>query len=259
MDTASKEQVAARLREARKRIFATAKEAADALNMKDVTVRAHESGRNGVSYSDLERYARRYGVAQMWLLTGQGKQVPSADFTSELGVLVAVEGFVDDDSWFPAAVGPEEFTRTEEGYEEQVSYTDPRFPESMIGALKVRTSSDRHTYLNGTILFCIDASEVPIRDGDHVVLARTRGEFDNASVRLVDADTDGTRMFRSLTSDSPPVRWVETDKEELPHVAALVVGSLTRRPAPRLEAEQIRRWEQLKAATARRMRARADG
>lgn len=250
MEVTSKAEVAARLKQARKRLFATAKEAADALFMKDVTVRAHEAGRNGISYYDLERYARRYGVAQMWLLTGEGKDEPSTDFTSELGEFLYVEGWLDDDSWFPASEGQggDGYIRTDEGYAERVTYTDPRFPVEMIGAFKVRTAIEGKTYINGTILFCIDRSEVPVQAGDHVIVVRTRGDFDNVSVRLIDVDADGTWLLRSLTSDSAPVRMESTEKEELPHISALVVGSLTRRPAPRITVEQLREWESLRAA-----------
>ncbi|QQQ19816.1 helix-turn-helix domain-containing protein [Brevundimonas vitis] len=253
MEAHSKEQVGARLKQARKRIFATAKEAADALEMKDVTVRAHEAGRNGVSYYDLERYARRYGVAQMWLLTGKGQDEPSTDFTSEIGEFVYVSGWVDDNSWFPAneGQGGDGYVRTDEGYAERVSYTDPRFPEGMVEAFKVRTSAKAATYIDGTIIFCVDRSAVPIGLGDHVIVVRTRGEFDNVSARVIDVDRDGVRLLRSLTSDSPPIRMEETSKEDLPHISALIVGSLTRRPAPKIGIEEIKRWEQDRAGQRR--------
>lgn len=243
MNDQSKEAVAARLKAARQRIFATASEAAEALHMNPVTVRAHESGRNGVSYYDLERYARRYGVAQMWLLTGQGKEEPSADYRSELGELLDVDSVVDDEAWYPAEDGLEDYSRTEDGIVERVAYTDPRYPEGMVGAFKVRTRSQDPHYIDGTIVFCIDRSEVPVSKGDHVLVVRTRGGFDNLSVRLIDEDTDGVMLLRSLTSKSPPLRMEETDKEELPHISALIVGSLVRRPAPAISPDQIRRWE----------------
>lgn len=245
MKSSSKEDVAARLKTARKRVFTTAAEAAEALGMNQVTVRAHEGGRNGVSYVDLERYARRYGVSQMWLLTGQGEEAPGTDFTSQLGELIYVEEWVDDESWFPAAEGPpgDGYVRTREGYAETVAYTDPRFPEGMVGAFKVRTTSTASTYIDGTILFCIDRANVPIQDGDHVIVVRTRGDFDNLSVRLVDRDGDGVMLLRSLSSDGPPIRFEETSREELPHISALVIGSLTRRPAPRMSLDDIRAWE----------------
>lgn len=250
----SKDLVAARLKQARQKVFSTAAEAAEALGMNPVTVRAHESGRNGVSYYDLERYARRYGVAQMWLLMGEGAEEPTTNFTSELGELLYIDGYVEDDAWYPAETGREGFdgyVRTPEGYAERVAYTDPRFPEGMVGALKVKTSFTNKTYIDGTVLFCVDRSEMPISPGDHVIVVRTRGEFDNLSVRLVVAD-EGGWVLQSLTSDNPPVLMRETEKEEVPHITALVVGSLTRRPAPRIGVDQIRAWEQ-NAAAARRI------
>ncbi len=251
----SKELVAARLKEARKRVFSTAADAAEALNMNPVTVRAHESGRNGINYYDLERYARRYGVSQMWLVMGRGEEKPTADFTSQLGELLYIDGYVEDELWYPAETGREGFdgyVRTPEGYAERVAYTDPRFPEGMVGALKVKTSVPGKVYIDGTVLFCVDRSEFPVRPGDHVIVVRTRGDFDNVSVRLIDTDSQGKWIFKSLTSDSPPVPFEESEKEEIPHISALVVGSLTRRPAPRIAVDAIRRWEQHAAADRRR-------
>lgn len=249
MEHANKLEVGKRLKEARSKIFGSAKEAADALGMKDVTVRAHESGRNGVSYYDLERYARRYGVAQMWLLTGEGKEVPSADFTSELGELILVEGYLDDEAWFPVTDGPDEdYVRTAEGYAERVAYTDPRFPEGMVGAFKVRSGRTDAPYIDGTIVFCVNNSDFGVRPGDHVIVVRTRDEFDNVSVRQIDVDADGTWLLRSLTTHGPPIRFERSGREEIPHISALVIGSLTRRPAPRLNVEQLKAWESERAA-----------
>src|SRR5258708_5771075 len=139
MDSATtRSEIAARLKEARSALFPTAAEAARALGMKPVTVRAHESGQNGVDYFDLERYARRYGVDIAWLLTGEGAHEPQIAFHTQIGELVNILGLIQDGAWIPDPIpdDPDEESdeypimmfkpRSHDG--EFVTYSDPRFP-----------------------------------------------------------------------------------------------------------------------------------
>lgn len=59
-----------RLRLSRAALFETAADAARALGMKPVTVRAHENGQNGVNHDDLRKYATLYNVTPEFLLYG---------------------------------------------------------------------------------------------------------------------------------------------------------------------------------------------
>ncbi len=68
----SRAAIAQRLREARGGKFPTAADAARALAMLPVTLRAHESGQNAVPVEVLVMYAGRYGVTLDWLITGNG-------------------------------------------------------------------------------------------------------------------------------------------------------------------------------------------
>jgi DNA-binding XRE family transcriptional regulator len=63
---------AARLKEARSKRFASAADAARAVGLNPVTVRAHENAQNGYPIAAAETYAAAYGVSADWLLLGSG-------------------------------------------------------------------------------------------------------------------------------------------------------------------------------------------
>lgn len=83
---------AERLKEARARIFESAAEAARALGLKEVTVRAHESGQNGFPVQTAAKYAKAYGITLQWLLSGQGLELSAEPqrFYREPGVAAPV-------------------------------------------------------------------------------------------------------------------------------------------------------------------------
>lgn len=216
--------------------------------MKAVTLRAHENGQNGVNLYDAERYARRYNVNLQWLLTGRGEDRPDPSMYVELGEMIDVENEIDALAWVP----DDDPTRPRQRFRkvdvvEQVPYTDPRFPASMVGAYKVASASPSAHYIAGTILFCIDSYETGFQDGDHVFVIRERGDFTNVSVRLASRDADGQTHFRSLTHpDDPDLIWSmpATSKEDRFDVSAVVIGSLTRRPVRTVDLEGLKRHEE---------------
>lgn len=244
--TPSQSDIALRLRQARQRLFKTASEAAEALDMKAVTLRAHENGQNGINLYDAERYARRYNVNLQWLLTGRGDDSPDPALHVELGEMIDVENEVDPLAWIPnddPSRARQKFRRPE--VIEQVPFTDPRFPVSMVGAYKIKEATADAHYIPGSILFCIDRAETGFRDGDHVFVIRQRGDFTNVSVRRAEKDGKGDQIFRSLTHpDEPALTWRPSEKEEPLHISAVVIGSLTRRPVKTVDLEGRKQHEE---------------
>ena len=214
--------------------------------MKAVTLRAHENAQNGINLFDAERYARRYNVNLQWLLTGRGDDTPDPTLHVELGEMIDVENEIDPLTWIPnddPSRVRQKFRRPE--IVEQVPFTDPRFPVSMVEAYKVRDADVDAHYISGTILFCIDRSQTGFEDGDHVFVIRERGDFTNVSVRRVERDEKGEQVFRSLThSNEPALPWEPGPKEEPLHISAVVIGSLTRRPVRAVNIEGRRRHEE---------------
>lgn len=100
-----KEEIAARLREARNAaIGSSATSAAEQLGMSYQTYVAHENGNRSFDAEAAVKYARRYKVSLDWLLTGHGKGPGGAqvepsikDDTEILSMLARIEGLSEND------------------------------------------------------------------------------------------------------------------------------------------------------------------
>jgi len=241
--------IAARLKQARARLFSTAAEAAEALGMKAVTLRAHENAQNAINVYDLERYARRYNVNLQWLLTGGEADRPNPTQHVELGEMIPLEFTIEPGAWIPEDHPSRRRQRPQGGeVSEMVPFTDPRFPADMVEAIRVVNCSPDAYYISGTLLFVVEVADIGYRNGDHVLVYRERGDFINMSVRRVEKGADEV-LFHSLTHPGEaPLRWEIGDKEELPNVTAVVIGSLTRRPVQELDIETLRRFEEFEAS-----------
>lgn len=235
--------IAQRLKWARARIFTTASEAAEALDMKPVTLRAHENGQNGINIYDLERYARRFGVSLQWLLTGDGPEKPNADQHVELGEMIPIDFVLEASAWVPHDDPSRMRISRQEGLREMVPFTDPRFPAPMIDAVRVEGCSPLAHYISGTILFIVEVSDLGYTNNDHVIVYRERGDFVNTSVRRVVREGRNVSLHSLTDPDEPPLGMEGNAKEELPHITAVVIGSLTRRPVRELDIESLRQWE----------------
>ena len=253
--------IAKRLKEARARVFKTATDAAMALHMKPATVRAHESGQNGVGPFDLEQYAHRYGVSIAWLVTGQGERegsenVPNTVFVEEMEILTELQDGVwleepedgDDYGLKPPPLRPN-------GEPETVPYTDSRFPPEIVTAFKVVCDRTEGEYTNGTIVFAVPRWEVGYDVGAHVVVLRSRRGFSEWSLRKVCQEPNGERTFHSLTSDDPPVKWVN-DGDELCEIQGVVFAMMKTRhvnPLPietraAIEGERVKHYRAIDKA-----------
>lgn len=85
MDEPSKRLQTARLRAG----FTTAKEAAEAMGVPVPTYLSHENGSRGISAKRAAQYARRFKVAEQWLLYGVGK-APGTEDTSASAEVVNI-------------------------------------------------------------------------------------------------------------------------------------------------------------------------
>jgi transcriptional regulator with XRE-family HTH domain len=248
-DTAS---VAQRLKSARQRVFRSAAQAAEGLGMNASTVRAHENGQNGVNIFDLERYARRYGVSIDWLAAGKGEMDVTDSAPSQADHhYYPVMGILQDGAWLEDDPDSDHWPgwgwlRSASGVPEDVAYTDPRFPDELLTAMKVRTTMTEGAYTDGTIVFAADVIFTGYREGDHVVVMREKGEyFYEWSLRRV-TKRDGETWLEPLISDGPaykhiPDRYIH---EHFSLILGVVVGSLSRRPVPPLSIEARKNFEE---------------
>lgn len=226
-------------------MFDTAAQAARALGMKPVTVRAHESGQNQISAYDLERYARRYGISINWLLRGDGPDIPVGTVHEQFGEWLEIAALIEDGVWLKDDPTwhqyPVRIPRTPSGEKEFTIYTDPRFPATLVDAFKVVTSQTEGAYINGTLVFAVPRQIIGYRPGDHVVIVRedTNNNTAEWTLRRVDRSPDGAVQYTSLLSSSPPFGYSDSEADGvLTDVVGVVVGSLTRRPTNELTVEQ---------------------
>lgn len=232
-------EIAARLKQARAQIFTSAAEAAQALGINPVTLRTHEAGTRGIGYTDLMIYARRYGVALDWILTGKGEPADIGQAEAFLPDTLPIMAVLNDGSWLPDDDQNAEYPgwatqKTPAGVVELVTYSDPRFPPEMINALRVRTDHSDGIYPDGAIVFVIPAHEIGYRDGDHVVIVRRRSGFAEWTLRRVVKGKDGEAEFEALLSQDPSFQWSGYPADIATDVVGVVVGALIRRPVPDL-------------------------
>lgn len=245
--------MAERLREARAKVFPSAAAAAEALGMKAGTIRAHENGQNGIGYEDLVRYARRYGVQAMWLITGAAESAATPRYDDWKVDYYSVGGTVQDGAWSPSHredyYGP--IPLDPMGEPEVAGYADDRFPPDVISAFKVSAPWSGSRYLDGTILFAVPSLYLEYRPGDHVLLVREKSGFVEVTVReltFLDSSkplTEDNVSLKALISDSPPLSGHNTVDGIEQYYFAVVIGSLTKRPMPGMSIEARREYEEI--------------
>lgn len=75
MQIARMSELHERLAQARKEAgFTTARAAADAMGLNEITYAQHENGRRGFKRDAADQYARKFHVSLEWLLTGKGSK-----------------------------------------------------------------------------------------------------------------------------------------------------------------------------------------
>lgn len=246
-------EMAERLREARARIFPSAAAAAEAIGMKPGTIRAHENGQNGIGYEDLVRYARRYGVQVMWLITGSAEAAPTPTpiYDDSKVDYYAIGGTVQDGAWYPPHRedfhGPIPLDGM--GDPEVAGYADDRFPPDVIHAFKVATAWPGSRYLDGTVLFAVPSLYLEYRPGDHVLMTRQKSGFVEVTVREIvlhdpaqPLDEDNVSL-KALISDSPALSAHELVDGVEQDAFAVVIGSLSKRPVPGMSIDARREYE----------------
>ena len=196
----------------------------------------------------MEMYARRYGVTMDWIITGRGSMEPDEKVSVSDWNLYNIMGQIRDGVWIEGNTDADTWPGwgallTPAGLEEEVEYSDPRFPDDLVNALKVRTDIKDGPYIDGSIIFAVSSVYTDMNEGDHVVTVREKGDFVEWSLREV-RYTGKATVLKSLISDSPPYVW--NYDEELPNeinIVATVIGCLTRRPLPPMTAAQRRAYE----------------
>lgn len=180
-----------RLRQARINAgFRSASAAAKDLDVKLSTYNAHErAGYPGGRDYDPEQasvYARRFGVADAWLLTGKGKQ-PTGEKAPSVS-MTRVVGEVEAGTWrailfnFDLDADPED-----DKYPPIPYVSDPRYRNVAQFAVKVIGTSVNKIIPDGYFAVCVPYWEVrgQITEGDLVVIQRKQGELFEGTIKRI--------------------------------------------------------------------------
>jgi len=173
------QQMAARLREARIRKYPSAAAAARALGINEVTLRAHESGQNGIPADLMVTYCRGYDVDLNWLV--RGYRPTDLHLDKLKGMELEVAGTLQVGAYLDPSNAPEDLSPLE------VPNVSPLF-----GIEVYLVGSDVWPeFPKGSYLICTPAAAIAIRAGDLIVAERTRGGLKELTLRRLDYSDEG--------------------------------------------------------------------
>jgi SOS-response transcriptional repressor LexA len=219
-----------RLRLARERRFATAKEAATYLGVPQPTFAHHEKGTRGIKPGELERYAKAFKVSPEWLMFGTGDApTDSAKSRQPASVpeFLEIKGEVAAGIW--AEVDGDAFEPVTSDIP-----PDPLFQTKGQFLLKVRGTSINRKASPGSLVRCLDAFAAPRepKEGDWVIVRRQRGDTFETTVKQLRMVDGRPMLFPDSTDEryQEPIPVGPHDGEEV-LVAAFVLDFIN--PATR--------------------------
>lgn len=182
------------------------------------TIRAHENGTNGISADMAEAYARVLRVKPSDILFGpvEGSGIAPPDTVRMIEVIgeIKVGSFVDPAQ---AIDSPE-----------TVPVSLPEYARADLFALRVTGRAMDRCYPDGAIIIACPPAEAGIRESDHVVIRRWRGDLAETGLREIIVG-GGTIMLRphstdpQLQTDAPLIP--AEDTPDAPEIIGVVVGS----------------------------------
>jgi transcriptional regulator with XRE-family HTH domain len=176
----------ARLRELRLAAGLTPETLAERVGSAASTVRAHENEQNGIKPKAATAYATALGVSpEDILFPGQRLKAASSPGRVVEGVRrVPVLGVVQAGAWAEVMDHDPEPA-------EWVVFDEPEYARAKAFALIVRGPSTNRVYPDGSRIVCIPATEGGVRDGDFVVVRRTRGSFVETTLKQLSVNAAG--------------------------------------------------------------------
>lgn len=182
--------VATRLRVARARKYKTAADAARALGLNPITVRAHETGQNGIPMSTALLYCRAYGISPVWL--AHGTELPDYQVDEQKGVCIPLSGVVENGAWRSQAA--EVFVSSEEA--------EVWIPESRttpLLAYRIRGHLYSPDFPDGSIILAQEAdgknAGPRLRVWDYVLMQRTRDDLTSLCIRQIGFEGNVVRFM----------------------------------------------------------------
>lgn len=206
--------IASRLREARQKKYRSAAAAARALGMNEVTLRAHESGQNGIPADVMVTYCKAYGVDLNWLIRGHREVRLEVDPRS--GVILDVDGVLADGIYLDPNVA-------------RAPEAPLAFPSSSgffgIESYRIDTSAWEPTAPRGSYVICTPADSIALRSGDRVVVEQNRAGLVELTLKALLLDASGEAFLAELT-DNPKRTYLTGPKAESNFTIKAVVNQV---------------------------------
>lgn len=211
--------------------FSTAADAARAHGWNPTAYRHHENGTAGFQ-RQVEDYARAYKVLPAWLLfgTGAGPGTPRTPGTLRGWdaplYAVPVLGEVAAGVWREAR------SVEEHDADEFLPISIPGYDASTLYALRVSGPSMNMYYPDGRFVIVAPAADVGIREGDHVVVRRSRAGLVETTIKEVVKEADRVALMPRSTDpafqEAIYIGGQEGD-QDAPVIMAVVVADYARR------------------------------
>ena len=223
---------AERLKQARQRAgYTEAKAAAEAMGVVVSTYIQHENGTRGFPPGRAERYAKFFRTTPQWLLYGHGDAPdgtrPTLTGMRPISREVPVLGVVQAGVWT-------EIPNDEQEPEEFLPISLSGFEGAQLYALRVQGPSMNRVYADGTMVVVCPATEIGVREGDHVVVRRRRGSLIETTLKEIVKEKRGGYALWPRSTDAlhqEPIRIEDArDADEGPEIIGVVVASYAIRP-----------------------------
>jgi transcriptional regulator with XRE-family HTH domain len=185
--------IASRLKEARLRKYPSAAAAARALGMNEVTLRAHETGQNGIPVDVMIKYVRAYGIDVNWLLRGQHEK--EFQYDRDIGISLPVSGMIAAGTYIDPEIEREPLPPL------VVPEVDRFFGFEIY---RMRGGEWAPRIAQGSHLICTPADTVKLHAQDLVVVERERAGLCELTLWMLGVDRSGEAIL-SGPSGSPQV------------------------------------------------------
>jgi SOS-response transcriptional repressor LexA len=208
--------------------YDSASAAAQAFGWNVNTYVSNENGNAPFSFNKARTYAGAFGVSAEWLYTGAGEPVGVSPMPGmrPISRAVPVIGVVQAGLW-------QEVIEDEPQPEELLPINLQGFDGSQLYALRVSGPSMDLFYPEGTRVVVCPAAEIGVREGDHVVVRRRRGDLVETTLKEIVQAKQGIELWPRSSDPrfQEPIRLQTVrDADEGPEIIGVVVAHYGVRP-----------------------------
>lgn len=186
-------------------------------------LRAHESGQNGIRPEAAAKYAAALGIQPEFILFGT---TPSHAVEGHDVRMIPLLGSVQAGAWREIVDEPDP--------RDYIPFTDEQYARAQrVYALTVEGPSMNEHYPEGSVVIVCDAVECGVREGDHVVVRRTRGSLVETTLKEVVVNENRVELWPRSTDarfKEPFVLERARDADEGPTIIGVVIATYARRP-----------------------------